>query len=179
MEKPWTFKNCGAMYFCTDVIVGWQYVFTSPGFFAAIIESLKYCQANKGLLVHGYVIMPNHVHTVVSSSKANLSAIMRDYKRYTSRRISDLLNEIRNRRLLKSFSSVARREGKGNFYKIWQSGSHPITIEDGDFFDQKLNYIHNNPVNKGYVEQPEHWKFSSARNYILNDHSIIKIDLLE
>ncbi len=54
-----------------------------------------------------------------------------------------------------------------------------MLIEDGDFFDQKLNYIHDNPVRKGYVENPEHWKFSSARNYLLNDHSMIKVEILE
>ena len=123
--------------------------------------------------------MPNHVHSIVSASQGNLSSIIRDYKRHTSWRISELLGETRNRRLLKYFRSVARREERGNDHKIWQSGSHPILIESGEFFDQKLEYIHHNPVVKGYVERPEYWKFSSARNYFLNDHSVIKIDILE
>ena len=179
MKKPWSFDESDSLYFCTDVIVGWQYVFTSPEFFETITESLKYCQEHKGLLVHGYVIMPNHVHSIVSASQGNLSSIIRDYKRHTSWRISELLGETRNRRLLKYFRSVARREERGNDHKIWQSGSHPILIESGEFFDQKLEYLHNNPVVKGYVERPEYWKFSSARNYFLNDHSVMKIDFLE
>ena len=179
MQKPWTFQKTNELYFCTDVIVGWQYVFTSPEFFEVIIDSLGFCQANKNLLIHGYVIMPNHLHTILAASQGNPSSIMRDFKRHTSVRISDLLAETHNERLLKYFRTVENREERGNTCKIWQSGSHPVLIETGEFFDQKLNYIHNNPVNKGYVENPEHWKFSSARNYILNDHSIIKIDILE
>ena len=179
MKKPWSFDESDSLYFCTDVIVGWQYVFTSPEFFETIIDSLKFCQENKGLRLHAHVIMPNHVHSIISASQGNLSSIIRDYKRYTSGRISDLLGEAKNKRLLRYFRSVARREERGNEHKIWQSGSHPVLIESGEFFDQKLEYIHNNPVIKGYVERPAHWKFSSARNYILNDHSIIKVDLLE
>jgi putative transposase len=179
MPKPWTFEKTDDLYFCTDVIVGWQYVFTSPEFFEAIIDSLKYCQAEKHLLLHAYVIMPNHMHTIISASEGNPSSIMRDFKCYTSKRISELLNESSNDRLLGYFRTVARNEKRGNNYKIWQSGSHPVMIDSGEFFDQKLDYIHNNPVAKGYVDLPEHWKFSSARNYLLNDHSIIKIDALE
>jgi putative transposase len=179
MNKPWAFGDSNSLYFCTDVIVGWQYVFTSHEFFEAIIDSLKYCKENKGLQVHGYVIMPNHVHSIVSSTQGNLSSILRDYKRHTSWRITELLGEAKNRRLLNYFRTVARREERGNEHRIWQSGSHPVLIESGQFFDQKLEYIHNNPVIKGYVERPEYWKFSSARNYILNDHSIIKVDILE
>ena len=179
MKKPWSFDDSNSPYFCTDVIVGWQYVFTSPEFFCAIIDSLKFCQENKGLRLHGYAIMPNHVHLVVSATQGNLASVIRDYKRHTAWRISELLGETRNRRLLKYFRSVARHENRGNEHKIWQSGSHAILIESDEFFEQKLEYIHNNPVAKGYVERPEDWKFSSARNYILGDHSIVMIDFLE
>ncbi|MGA3246061.1 MAG: transposase [Bacteroidota bacterium] len=179
MNKPWTFDDSDSLYFCTDVIVGWQYVFTSPEFFEAIIDSLKYCQENKSLRLHAYVIMPNHTHSIVSTSEGNLASIIRDYERHTSWRILELLGEAKNRRLLKYFHSVARREERGNEHRIWQSGSHPVLVESDEFFDQKLEYIHNNPVIKGYVERPEYWKFSSARNYLLDDHSVIKIDFLE
>ena len=165
-------------YFCTDTIVGWQSVFMSLPFFQIIIDSLKYCHKEKGLLIHGYVIMPNHIHTILSALNHNLSDIIRDFKRYTSTRISGLLEETENNRLIKYFSTAAERVGRGNDYKIWQSGSHPEAIFTNDFFLQKLNYIHNNPVRKGFVDRPEHWTFSSARNYILGDHSIIKIDVL-
>lgn len=179
MLKPWSFQHSGDLYFCTDVIVGWQHVFTSPEAFETIIESLKYCQTNKGLRLHAYVIMPNHLHSIISSSGNNPSDIMRDFKRHTSVEISDLLHEKKNERMLRYFASAARHEERGNSFKIWQSGSHPVLIDNGNFFDQKLRYIHDNPVRKGYVESPEQWKYSSARNYYLHDKSIIAVDLLE
>jgi putative transposase len=123
--------------------------------------------------------MLNHVHTILSATHQNLPEIVRDYKRFTSERISALLQQAHNEGLLSYFETAARFDKKGNQSKIWQSGSHPEAIESGRFFDQKLNYIHENPVRKGFVRNPEDWLYSSARNYYLNDHSIIKIDMLD
>ena len=177
--KPFTIDNSAEFYFCTDVIVGWQYVSTSPQFFDVIINTLKHCQENKGLRVHGFVIMPNHVHTILSAEQSNLSDILRDYKRYTSKTISGMLQISGANRLTRYFSQAAKTASRGNTYKVWQQGSHPEAITSQKFFVQKLNYIHENPVRKGYVEKPEHWVYSSARNYFLGDDTIIKIDKLE
>ena len=174
--RPYSIIPDTKYYFCTDTIVGWRYVFTSPEFFEAIIESFKYCRQEKGLRIHGYVIMPNHVHSIVSSGESNLSEILRDYKRYTSRRISSLLHDAGNRKLAQYFSIAADFARKGNEYKVWQSGSHAEAIVSDKFFCQKLEYIHQNPVRKGFVARPEDWLYSSARNYILGDNSIIAID---
>ena len=70
-------------------------------------------------------------------------------------------------------------EGRGNKYKVWQEGFHPIGIDTAKFFQEKLEYLHNNPVRKGFVEEPEQWRYSSARNYLLDDHSIITVEYLE
>ncbi len=123
--------------------------------------------------------MPNHVHTILSATDGNLSDVLRDLKRYTSRKISELPVTTNNQRLLKFFSTSAKRVGKGNTLKVWQSGSHPEAVTRREFFFQKLNYIHNNPVRKGYVLLPKHWVYSSGRNYLLTDHSILKVDLVE
>ena len=179
VKKPWSFDDSNSPFFCTDVIVGWQYVFTSPELFYVIVDALKYCRKNKGLRLHGYVIMPNHVHTIISATRCNLASVIRDYKRHTAGKIIDLLGESGSARSLSYFRAAARMDEKGNGHKVWTSGSHPILIETERFFEQKLEYIHNNPVTKGYVEKPEDWKFSSARNYILGDNSIIQIDYLE
>ncbi len=165
-------------YFCTDTIWGWQHVFTSEPFFHIIIESWNHCRKNKGLNIHGYVIMPNHIHSILSSMNGDLSSILRDYKRFTSNEISQLLQETNNTRLINYFSTAAELTARGDSSTIWQRGSHPIGLVSQDFYHQKLKYMHDNPVRKGYVCSPEHWKYSSARNYILNDNSIFAIDLL-
>ena len=177
--KPYSITNLAELYFCTDTIVGWQNVFISPDSFDVIIKSLDHCRREKGLRIHGYVIMPNHIHTVLSARDGNLSDILRDFKRFTSTEISQLLRSTNNQRLLKYFSTAAMRLGRGNSFKIWQSGSHPEPLSTREFLFQKLNYIHVNPVHKGYVARPEHWVYSSARNYLLDDHSILVVDTLE
>jgi len=168
------------IYFATSTTVEWQNVFVSIPLFETMIESLKYCIAHKGLHLHGYIIMPNHSHYILSAElPERLSGIMRDYNRFTSQRITELLEVTQREEALRTFRTAAVEEGRGNRYKVWQEGFHPIAIGTADFFQEKLNYLHNNPVRKGFVERPEHWKYSSARNYLLNDHSIIPVECLD
>jgi putative transposase len=177
--QPYSINELADLYFCTDTIMGWQNVFGSTESFEIIINSWKYCRTEKGLRVHGFVIMPNHVHSILSAATHNLSDIIRDFKRFTPSKLSEYLEGTGNQRQLNYFSSSARTAAKGNLFKIWQSGSHPEAITTKGFFFQKLNYIHNNPVRKGYVDFPEHWRYSSARNYVLNDPSVLAVDLVD
>ena len=167
------------LYFVTTTIVEWQNVFTSVPYFEILIESLKYCIAHKGLHLHGYVIMLNHAHYILSTDEGkNLSDIMRDLNTYTSRKVTALLKEEGKSRLLQVFKEAAAFDGRGNEYKVWQEGFHPIAVETEHFAIQKLTYLHDNPVRKGYVDQPEHWRYSSARNYLLGDDSVIAVEQL-
>jgi putative transposase len=168
------------LYYITTTIVEWQCVFHSIPMFHTIIESLKYCSLYKGLHVHGYVIMPNHAHYILSTDQPErLSSVIRDFNRFTSQKITTLLNEQYEHEILDIFHDAALDEGRGNRYKVWQEGYHPIAIESEKFFRQKLDYLHENPVRKGFVEKPEHWLYSSARNYLLDDHSSIDIECME
>jgi len=60
-------------------------------------------------------------------------------------------------------------------YQVWEEGSHPQRIEDEDVMRHKLDYLHHNPVKRGYVDLPEHWRWSSARNY-LGQPGLIEVD---
>ncbi len=167
------------LYFVTTTIVEWQYIFTSTPYFEVLIQSLKYCIGHKGLHLHGYVIMPNHAHYILSSGQGrDLSDIMRDFNTHTSRMITSLLVPERRSGLLKVFREAALADMRGNTYKVWQEGFHPIALASEHFITQKLNYLHDNPVRKGYVDQPEYWRYSSARNYLQEDHSVIPVELM-
>ncbi len=168
------------LYFVTTTIVEWQSVFITIPLFEAIIKSLKFCLANKDLHIHGYVILPTHAHYIISTDPPErISDIMRDFNRFTSQRITEILEEMRRNDLLDVFHQAAKDEYRGNRYKVWQDGFHPIAIDTGEFFRQKIDYLHENPVRKGFVEKPEHWRYTSARNYILDDHSILAVECLE
>jgi len=166
-------------YFVTTTVIHWQYVFTEIPCFDIIIESLKYCIKNKALHLHGYVIMLNHAHYLLSTDdEKNLSDIMRDFGTHTSRLLTEFLEQKKRFDVLEVFREAAEADGRGSRYKVWQEGIHPIAIESERFFLEKLQYLHENPVRKGYVDRPEQWRYSSARNYILDDDSVIAIEKL-
>ena len=165
-------------YFITTSTHLWVPILFNETLFQIILDSLKYCQANKGLRLHGYVIMTNHIHAIISHEAYDqIPNIVRDFKRHTGKEIKNYLSD------LGKFSQVFwvkifhNKERGQN--KIWQEGYHPVAIKSKAFFDEKLAYIHYNPVKKGFVEQPEHWKYSSAHNYLLGDDSLIVIDKIE
>lgn len=164
-------------YFATTTVINWESVFTAIPCFDVIIDSLKYCMENKALHVYGYVVMPNHAHYLVSTENGkNLSDVMRDFGTHTSRQITEFLEQEKRFDMLEVFRAAAEADGKGNRYKVWQDGFHPIAIESERFFLEKLQYLHENPVRKGYVDRPEQWRYSSARNYILDDDSVLAVE---
>lgn len=165
-------------YFITTSTHLWVPILFNETVFKILLDSLKYCRENKGLHLHGYVIMTNHLHALIShNSHDEIPNIVRDFKRHTATEIKAYLQNLGDFSQLfwiKLFHNKERGENK-----IWQEGYHPVAIKSTAFFNQKLNYIHFNPVKKGFVEQPEHWKYSSARNYVLGDDSLIVIDRVD
>jgi len=156
------------IYFITTTIVGWIDVFTRKELAEVIIESLQFCQSKKGLIIYAWCLMPSHLHMIVSAEEGkNLSDIMRDFKKFTSKKIISTIKEINESRewLLDKFSFAARTNSKSDEFKFWQDGFHPISLETNLFIDQKLDYIHNNPVEAGLVYEPEHYVYSSALSY--------------
>jgi len=165
------------VYFSTSTIVDWLPVFTTDTYFSILVNSLKYCQIHKGLNIVAYVIMPEHTHLVTSNpEQGSLSDIMRDLKRFTSKEITRQLEKDNAFSLLNVLQKSAAK-GIGNTeYKVWQDGFHPEAIYSEKFLKQKVDYIHHNPVRRRLVSKPEEWRYSSARNYLSNDETIISVD---
>lgn len=163
-----TFGNRSAMYFVTSTVVGWVDVFTRQQLCQILFESIRYNQREKGLRVHGWCLMPSHLHAIVSSTGQPLSSIFRDFKKYTAKEIVSAINspfESRRGWMLDLFSEVADGIKRCTYYKFWQDGNYPIELYDYDIIQQKLNYIHKNPVAAGIVSEPEHYVNSSAWDY--------------
>lgn len=124
--------------------------------------------------------MPTHVHMIAATAKgSNLTDIVRDFKRYTSRGITRQLEADGNDRFLWVFRKAAEEARKGSKHQVWQPGNHPETIESAKFLRQKLDYLHDNPRRKGFVDRPEHWLYSSAGSYILGEPGPMEIDVIE
>jgi putative transposase len=163
-------------HFLTLTTLEWINVFTKPQYFEAIIESLKFCQENKGLLLYEFAIMTNHLHLIARAKEPHtLSSIIRDFKQYTTQQILKLLEQDNRSYILRLISnSFSKKSGTSN--QIWQRENFPEVIESEEFYHNKVDYIHQNPVKAGYVEKPEDWRYSSAKNRMLNDHGIIALD---
>lgn len=156
-------------YFVTFTIIEWVKVLQSDSSKNIIIDSIKYYQQKRGLVLYAYCIMPNHVH-LIAKSEGNgiLSEILRDLKKFTSRIISqklELEKSIESEKALMIFKNAGAKLTRIKNYKVWKDGNRPMVLYSNKFIWQKLNYIHNNPVEAGLVENAEDYLFSSARNY--------------
>jgi putative transposase len=168
-------------YYLTLTVVGWIDVFTRENHRKALIESLKYCQKEKGLVVFAYCIMSNHIHMIVNTNEPYLlKDTIRDFKKFTSKKIlSQIENEPESRRewMLKLFEEEAVGSKKHKYYKFWQQGNHAIEVFSDKFVWEKIDYIHNNPVEAGLVKQPFEWIYSSATNY-QDMESILEVETI-
>lgn len=159
-------KDDGA-YFITLQIVGWVDIFTRKIYRDIVIECIKYCQTKKGLNLFAYVIMSNHIHMLAQSEQDNLSGFIRDFKHYTSQRFLEVLfdgHESRRDWMEIVFAYHGKLKSKQT-YQIWTHESHAEHIFSQKFVEQKINYIHQNPVRNGLVDKAEDYRYSSARNY--------------
>jgi len=164
-----------AIYFSTVTVIEWLDIFTKPVYFQLLIDSLKFGQNNKGLRLHGFVIMTNHLHLIFSTASGySADAFLRDFKKWTTRALGQEL-ENEPRRYLKNLLSTTIFKKRDTALQIWQPANFSEMIESEDFFQQKLSYVHTNPVRKGYVVHPEDWRYSSARNWLKGDHSVIQV----
>ena len=157
----------GEVYFVTDTVVDWVDIFTRPIYRHIIIESLQYCQKEKGLIIYAWVLMTNHLHMIAGTNGENkISDILRDFKKFTSKKIIQTLlvesGESRRDWMLNRFEYAGKNDKKITNYKFWQEGNDAQEIYLNDYFNQKLNYIHYNPVKAEIVNREEDYRYSSA-----------------
>lgn len=173
-------RDQSATHFLTFSIMGWIDIFTRQRYRDIIIDSFQFCRENKGLLIGSYVIMSNHIHTIWTATKTNLSDIVRDFKTFTSKEISaSVENEPESRRewLLYMFNFFAKGTSTNDMYKVWTGNNHPEEIHSESFLRTKMNYIHENPVRAGLVRKASDYLYSSAANYE-GKKGIMDIDFL-
>ena len=168
------------LYFLTFQIVGWLDIFTRKIYRDIAIEGLRYCQQNKGLHLYSYVIMSNHLHLLAQSMNGDLSGLIRDFKRYTSKQFLDLLTdpvESRSDWMKLVFEYHGKYKNK-QINQVWTHENHAEHIFSQRFIEQKIDYIHKNPVRAGIVKQPEDYIYSSASNYADQEYilEVIKLD---
>lgn len=167
----------GGLFFITCTVVDWLDVFTRTEYADELIKNLQYCQQHKKLELYAYVVMPNHFHMVVSRAEGEMGALLRDFKSFAAKRIIQMIEESpkesRREWLLQQFRFHARHHQNHKDFLFWQKSNHPIEILDGVMLQQKIAYIHQNPVRAGYVDEAEHWRYSSA--YLLSPVKVMEV----
>lgn len=183
MATRYRFDDNEKPHFVTFSVINWIDVFSREAYKEIFIESLQYCITNKGLTLHAWVIMSNHVHLIASAQEGyQLVDIMRDMKKFTSRSIiaaiDENIQESRKDWLIWMFKRAGERNSNNNTYQFWQQDNHPIELSTNAMVDQRLTYLHENPVKAGYVWEPQHYKYSSAIDYYGIEKGLLPVELL-
>jgi REP element-mobilizing transposase RayT len=150
-------------YFLTCTVVAWLPLFNDPECAQILLDSWRFLQGERNVRIFGFVILENHVHWIAAAG--DLPAKLQHFKSYTARRIIDGLEKRGRATLLGELGFYKARHKTDQDRQVWQEGSHPQQIQNEEMMIQKLEYIHHNPLRRGYVEDPVHWRYSSARNY--------------
>ncbi len=162
-------RDQNATHYLTFTVCGWIDLFARKEYKDIIINSFKYCQEKKGLILYAYVIMSNHLHVLASAKEGfTLSDIVRDFKKYTHNQMIQIIDsEKESRRLwmLYQFRFYGSRNSKNEYFQIWTNGNHPEECFSKEFTDTKINYIHQNPVRAGIVYEAADYVYLSAANY--------------
>lgn len=183
MSRKYKIRDQDQLYFVTFTIIRWLDVFTRREYRDIFMESLRYCQQHKGLDLYAYCIMTSHVHLIIGRrGKTPLEGIIRDIKKYTSVKIIDAVKdnpqESRKDLLMWMFERTGRYNPNNKIYQFWEQHSHPIELNTNVMLEQRLHYIHNNPVEAGIVLSPEDYLYSSAMNYAGLPEKLIDVILI-
>ena len=170
MSRNYKFHNPEGAYFISFAVVEWLDVFTRNEYKDIVLDSLAYCQDNKGMEVYAWCIMTNHVHLVFRSINGQKPELLiGDFKKFTSKSIVKAIisnsKESRREFLLEQFKKAADKSSNVNNYQFWRHDNKPIELWSNKVTFEKINYIHNNPVEEGLVYNPEDYVYSSARDY--------------
>jgi len=141
----------------------WLPVFTRPEAVQIILDCWQYQRQNQGLKLYGYVVLENHLHFVAHAPR--LDKCVASFKSFTARQLIDYLTAHHADMLLKRLRFAKCAHKVDREYQFWQEGVHAELVFSEAMMREKLDYIHQNPVKRGYVERAEHWRYSSAGFY--------------
>jgi len=174
MRSRYAIHEAHAAYFVTSTIVEWLPVFTSAACCDILVRSLLHCREHKGLRIHAWIILDNHFHAILSAP--DLASPLTDFKRFTSRSLLEQIKMEKREWLLNQLAYYCAAHKKGSAHQVWQEGVHTQAITGDEMMQQKLGYMHQNPVKRGFVAAPEHWRYSSAHEEMVGGSPLFKCD---
>ena len=180
MSRKYKFYNKEGLYFVSFATVYWIDVFVRDSYFHEIIESLSFCRKNKGLAIYCWCIMPSHIHLIIRAKEKDPEIVLGRFKEYTSKKLQSIIennNQESRKWLLWMMERAGKRSSNVKHKQFWQHHNQPVELWSPHVIQQKVDYIHQNPVVAGFVNEPEHWKYSSAIDYA-GGKGLLEIDLV-
>jgi REP element-mobilizing transposase RayT len=182
MSRKYKFLDQTKLYFVSFATVHWIDIFTRELYKTILFDSLKFCQQNKGLEIFAWCIMTNHVHLIIGTTGMNMEDILRDFKSFTSRELKVAIKsnnqESRKEWMVWMMERAGRLNNQNNNWQLWQQHNKPIELFTFAVMKQKLDYIHNNPVEAGFVTNAADWIYSSAIDYA-GGKGLLNVKLLD
>ncbi len=179
MSRNYKFHNKSGLYFVSFATVNWIDVFTRETYFNVLAKSIDYCRKEKGMELYAYCFMSSHIHLIFRSAHEDPSGLIRDFKKHTARKLIETIEnnsqESRKEWLLWMFERAGKKNATSSKYQFWQHHNKPIELWSEKVIKQKIDYIHKNPVESGFVTNPIDWKYSSVRNF-QEDNAVLEID---
>ncbi len=167
------------VYFLTLTVVEWVDVFTRKEYRHIVVDAIRHCQKEKEFVIYGWCLMSNHLHLIAQAKgEFTLSEILRDFKKFTAKKIIKSITEINESRkdwLIYRFKYAGKYLKRIKQYKFWQDSNHAILLDNTKIYEQKLEYIHNNPITAEIVVEPHEYIYSSAKFYA-NEPYLIKCE---
>jgi putative transposase len=154
------FGDQGIVFFVTTTIVHHDPIFGfGRQYYLILIESLKLVLSKYHAALFAYVLMPSHIHLVIAMpEKKSISDLLRDFKKYTSTKIRQQLQKDGKSGTIEQLRANAESK-KNQVFKLWMERFDDLVIENDKTLQIKIDYIHNNPVKAGFVDQPEQWEY--------------------
>ena len=174
MRSRYRINDETTSHFVTSTIVEWLPVFTTAACCDIVVHSLEYCRQQKQLRIHAWVIMDNHFHAIVSGPC--LAQTIANLKKFTAHSILEQLTIEGREWLLNQLVYFRAAHKHASAPQVWQEGVHPQSIRSDKVMLQKLEYVHNNPVKRGFVASPEHWRYSSAHEWLKGGTPLLRVD---
>ena len=149
MRSRYAIREPHSAYFVTSIIVEWLPVFTTAACCDIVVRSLLHCREQKALQIYAWVILDNHFHAILSAP--DLAGTLTDFKRFTARALLEQIKVEKREWLLNQLAYYCAAHKRSSEHQVWQEGVHPQAIGSDEMMEQKLDYIHNNPVERGLV----------------------------
>lgn len=183
MARKYAIRDQEKFYFVTFTVIHRIDIFIREEYRNVFMDSIKYCQKEKGLLVGAWCLMTSHAHLIIGTEgKMKLEEIVRDLKSYTSRHIRKAIenNPIESRKewILNAMIKAGTNKSNNKDFQFWMQHNHPIEMNSNEIIDSRLEYVHENPVKAGFVDESREWKYSSARDYA-GEKGLIDVVFLE